>query len=340
MDVVTQSADAVAATAVNDVIHLVAELVENATAFSPPNTRVVISGDAVGRGFAVEIEDRGLGMTPDAIDAANERLASSPEFDLANSERLGLFVVGQLADRHGIKVALRSSHYGGITAIVLLPRKIMVSEYEESDWLARGRLGELPPTAVNGGAPETGKHGPAFGMTGRHRLALSSSSREAAGLVSGSGGSEGAEAAEEPLTSTAIQAPPPPAQDQPPQAGSPMAAAAARPVSSAESTGPSPAVNAAAVGGTYLGLPRRVRLANLAPQLRGQPGGAAPGQAAGSSARPPEQTSSLMAALQAGWLRGRLDDLDSPDAEPESPGGRPAGTAKWEAESDDREVES
>jgi hypothetical protein len=257
-------------------------------------------------------------------------------------------VVGQLADRHGIKVALRSSHYGGITAIVLLPRKIMVSEYEESEWFARGRLGELPPTAVNGGAPETGKHEPAFGMTGRHRLTLSSSSREGglaglAGLVSGSGGPEGAEAAEEPLMSTAIQAPPPPAQDQPPQAGSPMAAAAARPVSSAEPTGPtgsSPAVNATAVGGTYLGLPRRVRLANLAPQLRGQPGGTAPGQAAGSPARPPEQTSSLMAALQAGWLRGRLDDLDSPDAEPESPGGRPAGTARWEAESDDREVES
>ena len=339
VDVVTQSADAVAATAVNDVIHLLAELVENATAFSPPNTRVVISGDAVGRGFAVEIEDRGLGMAPDAIDAANERLANSPEFDLANSERLGLFVVGQLADRHGIKVALRSSHYGGITAIVLLPRKIMASEYEESDWYAHGRLGEPPPTAVNGGAPETGKHGPAFGMTGRHRLALSSSSREA-NLVSGSGGSEGPEAAEEPLTSTAIQAPPPPAQDQPPQAGSPMAAATARPISSAAPTGPSPAVNAAAVGETYLGLPRRVRLANLAPQLRGQPGGAAPGQAAGSPTRPPEQTSSLMAALQAGWLRGRLDDLDSPDAEPESRGGRPAGTARWAAESDDREVES
>ena len=171
VDVITESADAVAGTAVNDVIHLVAELVENATAFSPPNTRVVVSGDTVGRGFAVEIEDRGLGMAPDAVAAANERLASPPEFDLANSERLGLFVVGQLAARHGIKVALRSSHYGGITAIVLLPRKIMVSEYDENSWLTHGPLGELPPAAPNGPAHEAGKHEPTFGMTGRHRPA-------------------------------------------------------------------------------------------------------------------------------------------------------------------------
>ena len=228
VDVITESADAVAGTAVNDVIHLVAELVENATAFSPPNTRVVVSGDAVGRGFAVEIEDRGLGMAPDAVAAANERLASPPEFDLANSERLGLFVVGQLAARHGIKVALRSSHYGGITAIVLLPRKIMVSEYDENSWLTHGPLGELPPAAPNGPAHEAGKHEPTFGMTGRHhRLSLPGSSPEA----DPAGGSEVAEAAEEPLTSTApqLQAPPPPAQDQPPQAGSPMAAAAAWP---------------------------------------------------------------------------------------------------------------
>ena len=339
VDVITESADAVAGTAVNDVIHLVAELVENATAFSPPNTRVVVSGDTVGRGFAVEIEDRGLGMAPDAVAAANERLASPPEFDLANSERLGLFVVGQLAARHGIKVALRSSHYGGITAIVLLPRKIMVSEYDENSWLTHGPLGELPPAAPNGPAHEAGTHEPAFGMTGRHhRLPLPGSSPEADPV----GGSEVAEAAEEPLTSTApqLQAPPPPAQDQPPQAGSPMAAAAAWPTSPAEPTGPGPAVNGAAVGGTHLGLPRRVRLASLAPQLRSHPGRAVPGQPAAPAARSPEQTSSLMSALQAGLLRGRLDDLDSPDACPESSGGRPGGAAGAEAEFDDREVES
>ena len=243
------------------------------------------------------------------------------------------------ADRHGIKVALRSSHYGGITAIVLLPRKIMVSEYDESSWLTHGPLGELPPAAPNGPAHEAGTHEPAFGMTGRHhRLPLPGSSPEA----DPAGGSEVAEAAEEPLTSTApqLQAPPPPAQDQPPQAGSPMAAAAAWPTSPAEPTRPGPAVNGAAVGGTHLGLPRRVRLASLAPQLRSHPGRAVPGQPAAPAARSPEQTSSLMSALQAGLLRGRLDDLDSPDACPESSGGRPGGAAGAEAEFDDREVES
>ena len=130
VDVITESADAVAGTAVNDVIHLIAELVENATAFSPPNTRVEISGDVVGHGFAVEIEDRGLGIAPDELAAINEQLASPPEFDLASSDQLGLFVAGQLAARHGIRVSLRMSPYGGTTAIVLLPRQIIVPEDE------------------------------------------------------------------------------------------------------------------------------------------------------------------------------------------------------------------
>ncbi len=109
VDVMIDSADAVAETAVNDVIHLIAELVENATAFSPPNTRVTITGGIVGRGFAVDIEDRGLGLEPDAMAAINERLASPPEFDLADSDQLGLFVAGRLAARHGIRAGPRPS---------------------------------------------------------------------------------------------------------------------------------------------------------------------------------------------------------------------------------------
>ena len=82
VDVACESADtALAGTAVNDVIHLLAELVENATMFSPPNTRVEIRGDAVGHGFAVEIEDRGLGMPADEIAAHNERLSTPPDFN-------------------------------------------------------------------------------------------------------------------------------------------------------------------------------------------------------------------------------------------------------------------
>ena len=126
VDVASESPDTVVGAAVNDVIHLLAELVENATSFSPPNTRVEIRADAVGTGFAVEIEDRGLGLTPEELAEANARLASPPEFDLASSDQLGLFVVGQLAARHGIRVSLRESAFGGTTAIAILPHSIIV----------------------------------------------------------------------------------------------------------------------------------------------------------------------------------------------------------------------
>nr|MDQ2876950.1 nitrate- and nitrite sensing domain-containing protein [Actinomycetota bacterium] len=130
IDVVSESRDAVAGVAVNDVIHLIAELAENAAAFSPPSTQVEIKADAVANGLAVEIEDRGLGLSADEMTEINERLARPPEFDLANSDQLGLFVVGQLAARHGIRVSLRSSPYGGTIAIVLMPTSIVVHDGE------------------------------------------------------------------------------------------------------------------------------------------------------------------------------------------------------------------
>src|SRR5262249_36110883 len=149
----------------------------NATGFSPPNTRVTISGGIVGHGFAVDIEDRGLGIAPDAMAAINEQLANPPEFDLANSDQLGLFVASQLAARHGIQVTLRMSPYRGTTAIMVLPWEIIVPEHEADAWLRPGGTGERP-TAATGPAYETGpvapagnrERGPAFGMTGRHRL--------------------------------------------------------------------------------------------------------------------------------------------------------------------------
>jgi hypothetical protein len=107
--------------AVADVIHLLAEVIENATSYSPPHTQVRISGDLVPNGFAVEIEDRGLGMTADALAAANDRLRHPPDFDPGNSAQLGLLVVSLLAARHGIRVTLRVSPYGGVTAVVLVP---------------------------------------------------------------------------------------------------------------------------------------------------------------------------------------------------------------------------
>ena len=107
--------------AVGDVIHLVAELIENATVYSPSHTTVHVRGEMVANGFVVEVEDRGLGLPPEILAEYNDRLANPPEFDLADSDRLGLFVVGRLAARHDIRVTLRPSPYGGTTAIVLIP---------------------------------------------------------------------------------------------------------------------------------------------------------------------------------------------------------------------------
>jgi HAMP domain-containing protein len=116
----------VAGQAISDVVHLLAELVENATAFSPPGTKVQVAGQGIASGYVIEIEDRGLGMTDDELVEANERLANPPIVDFALSRMLGLYVVARLAQRYNIKVQLRHSWYGGITALVLLPPVLTV----------------------------------------------------------------------------------------------------------------------------------------------------------------------------------------------------------------------
>ncbi|MEO3853590.1 ATP-binding protein [Acrocarpospora sp. B8E8] len=134
---------ALAGPAVTDVIHLVAELVENACIFSPPNTQVFVRGELVARGFVLEVEDRGLGIGAEELAHLNERLAEPPEFDLADSDRLGLFVVGRLAQRHGVRVSLRASPYGGTTAIVLLPLDIVV-EGEPEEYTVERLIPQQP----------------------------------------------------------------------------------------------------------------------------------------------------------------------------------------------------
>ncbi|MBG0827172.1 sensor [Planomonospora sp. ID67723] len=111
--------------AVADLMHLFAEIIENATVFSPPGAEVSVRGELVGRGFAVEIEDRGLGLAPEKRDAINARLASPPEFDPAETDRLGFAVIGILAARYGINVVLRSSPYGGTGVVVLIPETLL-----------------------------------------------------------------------------------------------------------------------------------------------------------------------------------------------------------------------
>ncbi|MEO3861175.1 nitrate- and nitrite sensing domain-containing protein [Acrocarpospora sp. B8E8] len=110
---------------VADVIHLIAELLENATIFSPPYTKVYVRAEPGRGGVVVEVEDRGLGMNGAEFAAMNERLAGPMEFDLADSDRLGLFVVGRLAHRNQITVSLRPSPYGGTTAIVVIPESLI-----------------------------------------------------------------------------------------------------------------------------------------------------------------------------------------------------------------------
>jgi len=116
---------AVSGAAVADLTHLVAEIVENATGFSPPHTKVVVSGEQVGTGYVLEVEDRGLGMSSEAVADANSRIADAQQAALFDSDRLGLFVVSRLARRHNIRVSLQPSPYGGTTAVLLLPNQLL-----------------------------------------------------------------------------------------------------------------------------------------------------------------------------------------------------------------------
>jgi signal transduction histidine kinase len=126
VDLATESEDLVAGSAVADLTHLLAELIENAAQYSPPQTRVMVKTGWGASGFIVEIEDRGLGIPAATMDELNQRLTHPPEFDLADSDQLGLLVVARLAQRHGIRVTLRSSAYGGAAAIVLIPKELVV----------------------------------------------------------------------------------------------------------------------------------------------------------------------------------------------------------------------
>jgi signal transduction histidine kinase len=130
--------------AVADVIHMIAELAENAAIYSPPNAPVRVHGDVVGRGFAVEIEDRGLGIGEAKMAEINANLAHPPPFDLSGSEQLGLFVAGQLAKRHDIRITLQASPFGGTTAIVLIPTALVVGEGSYSARVPAVAAGERP----------------------------------------------------------------------------------------------------------------------------------------------------------------------------------------------------
>ncbi|MFC5892748.1 nitrate- and nitrite sensing domain-containing protein [Streptomyces ramulosus] len=149
----------VAGRVVNDLVHLLAELLENATSFSSPQTKVKVTGHALPDGrVLVEIHDTGIGLSPEDLSSINERLASPPTVDVSVSRRMGLFVVGRLSLRHGIRIQLRPSDSGGTTALVMLPVDV-----------AQGGKKPAPSTA-KGHAPEGGTgsgHGSGSGGTSR-----------------------------------------------------------------------------------------------------------------------------------------------------------------------------
>jgi signal transduction histidine kinase len=315
--VATLTRAALAGPAVADVIHMIAELVENATIFSPPNTAVRLTGDVVGKGFAIEIEDRGLGLSEEKLAGINARLAAPPEFDLSDSDQLGLFVAGRLAKRHSIKVSLRPNAYGGTTAIVLIPRELVVS---------------ADAYASDPAAAQAGEH--AAAPTGRHaaRLASATTVASAAAIAAGAGPYPAGAAAPRPVARREAGWAQRGADDTWPglrtaEAAAPTAAAV--PTSPVASR-PAPATTPT----TKLGLPRRVRQASLAPQLRETgPHTTIAADAGGTGERSPEEVRAKMTAIQQGWERGRAAPAAAPvtpDAGP-VPGGA-ATTAPGESD--------
>ncbi|MFD0419208.1 nitrate- and nitrite sensing domain-containing protein [Streptomyces sp. NPDC127108] len=141
---------AVTGPAVADVTHLLAELLENATVFSPPHTAVQVLGEHVANGFTLEIHDRGLGMASEALLDANLRLAETPEFELSDTDRLGLFVVSRLAQRQRVRVSLQPSPYGGTTAVVFIPESLLTDDVPDTGGVGFRLDRPQPQKAVGG----------------------------------------------------------------------------------------------------------------------------------------------------------------------------------------------
>ncbi|GEB49922.1 nitrate- and nitrite sensing domain-containing protein [Streptomyces cacaoi] len=168
---------AVDGSAVADLTHLIAELLENATVFSPPHTAVQVLGERVTNGFTLEIHDRGLGMPSEALLDANLRLAETPEFELSDTDRLGLFVVSRLAQRQGVRVSLQTSPYGGTTAVVLIPGAILTETPGRDEAIGAARRTALAAGRSDDGTaerdPAPGRGTPERALDAPARTALS-----------------------------------------------------------------------------------------------------------------------------------------------------------------------
>ncbi|MFD4241378.1 nitrate- and nitrite sensing domain-containing protein [Streptomyces sp. NPDC058525] len=291
---------AVVGGAVADLTHLLAELIENAAQFSPPHTKVRVSGEPVGAGYVLEIEDRGLGMGRETLSDANRRIEQSEALDLFDSDRLGLFVVSRLSSRHGVKVHLRPSPYGGTTAVVLLPNSMLqgaitagAPEPEPRAGAAAAEARTAPPAPVPATAPAAKP--PAAGRA-EQPPAMTVVREDARGLADSGPGSVRPEPRPAPVAAL-----------RPRTAGGALTGAHV----------------AAPPSASVTELPRRVRQASLVPQLRETPAPKAPAGAppAGDPpGRSPEQARDRMAAYRDGWVRGAQEN--SPHAGREVRDGR------------------
>ncbi|MER5760154.1 nitrate- and nitrite sensing domain-containing protein [Streptomyces sp. NPDC002082] len=288
---------AVVGGAVADLTHLLAELIENATQFSPPHTKVRVSGEPVGAGYVLEVEDRGLGMGRESLQEANRRIEQSEALDLFDSDRLGLFVVSRLSARHGVKVHLRMSPYGGTTAVVLLPNSLLQGALTAASPHPEEEHGAAPAPAP---APVPSPEPVAEPVRERYREPSQTIS-VVRDDVRGVPVPDRSPVREEPRPSPVAPLRPRGSAGAVPRTPAPaVAAAPSGPSAPSGQAGPGPAASVTE-------LPRRVRQASLVPQLREAPAPKAPAGVRGAEAPPgrsPEQARERMAAYRAGWVRG------------------------------------
>lgn len=263
---------AIVGNVVADLIHLIAELVENATSYSPPESRVDVIGNVVGRGAVVEIVDQGLGMSRDQIGHANDILREPPNFSVANlssDSRMGLLVVSRIAHRNGVTVKLSESDYGGIRAIVLIPTALIVSNDQR----------QIPVHAGVGATEVNGSSMPGSGMRGG-----------------------GVPVVPWPTMEPGEPTPPPYAE---PRAAHSEPRAARREPLPPESQAPAATQGAQPTAGRPA-LPRRRRQENLSPQLTNSAQQPAPPQPSAARERPPERARDLFSEIETGTRQGRM----------------------------------
>lgn len=122
--------------AVADLIHLLSELIDNATSFSPPGSPIEVRGNPVGKGVVIEVEDQGLGIEAERRETLNEMFRDKPDFGLVallEDPRIGFFVVARLAHQHGMRVSLTESTYGGVRAGVLVPSVLITTRDQDAE---------------------------------------------------------------------------------------------------------------------------------------------------------------------------------------------------------------